>query len=201
MNEGNGAMNRFAIRDLDVPQRGHVLEIGMGNGCFVQEIIARAEGVRYTGVDYSEVMIEEAVGLNSGIVENESASFVHADVFDLPFAADTFDNVLCVNTLYFWEPVEAALAEVRRVLRPGGQLVVGIRPKRVMQHYPFVKHGFRMFSGEELGDLLRACGFDVEAMTAHDEPPQDLDGTVLALASLIVRARLQTGDDRTGRPA
>src|SRR6476619_7183860 len=55
MNKGNRLMN---------------LEIGIGNGFFVKDIIASAKDVRYTGCDFSETMIKEAKDLNNALSAN-----------------------------------------------------------------------------------------------------------------------------------
>src|SRR5690349_11633365 len=70
MNKGNRLMNVETIRQLQVADNDNILEIGMGNGFFVKDILGAAENVRYSGCDFSETMIKEASVLNKEFFEN-----------------------------------------------------------------------------------------------------------------------------------
>jgi arsenite methyltransferase len=52
------------------------------------------------------------------------------------------DGLITVNTVYFIRELDAACAELARVLRPGGRAVIGIGDPEVMVRLPFTKHGF-----------------------------------------------------------
>jgi SAM-dependent methyltransferase len=81
----------------------------------------------------------------------------HGDVGRLPLADGAVDSVLTVNTVYFWTDLGGAFGEVRRVLAPGGRLVVAIRDMRVMKRLdPTV---FKLRSPDELATALRDAGF------------------------------------------
>ena len=53
MNKGNRLMNLESIRQLNVTDNDNILEIGMGNGFFVKDILSLADNVHYTGCDFS----------------------------------------------------------------------------------------------------------------------------------------------------
>lgn len=100
MNAGNGYINRSAIEALQAQPGDQVLEIGMGNGFFVRELLAADPTVQYTGADFSEVMVEEANQRNAGLIENGQVYFRLASAGPLPFAAEVFHTVFTVNTVY-----------------------------------------------------------------------------------------------------
>jgi SAM-dependent methyltransferase len=77
----------------------------------------------------------------------------------LPFDDGRFDRVVSVNTIYFWPDPAAAASELRRVLRPGGRVVLALRPKEQMEKLPTSRHGFRLFSETDLTELLKGAGF------------------------------------------
>ena len=52
MNKGNRLMNLETIRQLEIAENDNILEIGMGNGYFVKDIITAATNVTYTGCDF-----------------------------------------------------------------------------------------------------------------------------------------------------
>ena len=102
MNKGNALLNDWAIEELALGANDHVLEVGMGNGYFVNKILEKDETIRYTGYDYSTLMVEEAKTINSSYGATGKARFILGDADDLPFDEDEFSKILTVNTIYFW---------------------------------------------------------------------------------------------------
>jgi ubiquinone/menaquinone biosynthesis C-methylase UbiE len=188
MNESNLYINRYAIEQLQVSANDKILEIGMGNGFFVKDILVVDRTVTYTGCDFSEVMVEEARQRNEQFIKNGQAQFFLASADNLPFDKETFDKVFTVNTLYFWDHPEKILAEIHRVLKPKGQLIIAIRPKSVMEHYPFTKYGFTMFSKDDLVNLLSGNVFEVTHILEKQEPPQEMNVETIPVQTLIVSA-------------
>lgn len=187
MNAGNKHINLWTIEMLDVKPNDQILEIGMGNGFFVKEILA-AGSLRYSGVDYSEDMVREAERINKQFVENGQASFVLGDAGKLPFPDASFNKAFTINTIYFWEDPKNILSEIKRVLTPDGILIVSFRPKSQMQNYPVVKYGFNLFTEEEVTELLLENGFVPLCSTEREEPDQVINGQTIKVESLMVMA-------------
>lgn len=100
---------------------GEVLEIGGGAGAMVETIVARQPGVACTLTDLDPAMLGAAsrrLGRSGGRVQ-----IAAADATRLPFADASFDLVLSFVMLHHVTDWPAAVAEVRRVLRPGGRFV------------------------------------------------------------------------------
>jgi SAM-dependent methyltransferase len=100
--------------------RGRVLELGMGSGLNLP-FYDRAAVSRLDGLEPSPELREmalkaaEGAGLDTEIVAGRAEA--------LPFEAGVFDTVLCTFTLCSVQDPAAALAEVRRVLKPAGRLI------------------------------------------------------------------------------
>ena len=86
-------------------------------------------------------------------------TIVEGNVTSMPFDDASFDKICTMHTIYFWPDPTAGLNKILRVLKPGGQLVIGIRPKDNMEKLPFVRYGFTLYSEPELRDLLTQAGF------------------------------------------
>lgn len=176
MNEGNHYINMDTIGLLDLKAGQHVLEIGMGNGFFVPEVLKKAKDLRYTGLDYSEDMVAASLSNNQELVKSGRVKFIQGDVINTPFDADSFDAIFTINTIYFWENVDQTLAELYRVLKPHGKLFISIRPKEAMKAYPVIKYGFNLFDGEVIEQAMIAAGLKETIVKKLQEPEQDIWG-------------------------
>lgn len=188
MNTSNHHMNLFAIQTLD-PQPGDViLEIGMGNGFFVKDILSADQSISYIGCDFSEAMVTEATELNTAYVNNGQARFQLASADALPFSAESFDKIFTVNTIYFWDNPTGVLDEMKRVLKQDGQLLIALRSKSVMESYPFTQYGFIMYNADDLNTLLSENGFKITRILEEYEPDQEINGETISVSSMIVCA-------------
>ena len=105
-----------SVRAVDPAQTGDadVLDVGCGTGA-TAERLAALPGVRLVAVDLSPRFVE--------MTAERGIDARHADIQQLPFDDDSFDVVHAGWMLYHVPDLDRGLAEVRRVLRPGGTLV------------------------------------------------------------------------------
>lgn len=94
-----------------------ILEIGSGLGGGLNFLSRILEGAEFTGVDLSPVAVQRA---NSRYHRLGSVSFTCGDAECLPFEDGTFDTVLNIESSHNYPDLVAFLAEVARVLKPGG---------------------------------------------------------------------------------
>lgn len=186
MNVGNDLINRRAIAQLAVQPHDQILELGPGNGFFACDIVGAKESVRYVGCDISGLMVEQANLLNTNLVNSGQAQFMERTGVELPFPDASFTKCLTINTLYFWEDPAPELAEIRRVLVPGGRLIVGIRPRRVMEQIAFVQYGFTLYEPEQAATLLTSNGFQLDALLVELEPEQVFFDKVVSMETVLV---------------
>jgi ubiquinone/menaquinone biosynthesis C-methylase UbiE len=93
--------------------------------------------------------------MESGRLEIKEGS-----VSAIPFPDASFTHVTAINTLHFWPDPAGGLREVRRVLRPGGRVVIVLRPKDYLERIRFTRHGFTAYDDQELADLLHRAGLE-----------------------------------------
>jgi len=99
--------------------RGAVLEVAIGTG---RNLPYYARGRRLTGIDLTPAMLTLARDRARDL--GVAVALVVADAQALPFAAASFDSVVCTLGLNAIPDDQAAVAEMVRVLRPGGRLVL-----------------------------------------------------------------------------
>lgn len=191
MNKGNVYINEDTIAVVQPEAYDTILEAGMGNGFFVSKILAQHPSIHYIGCDFSDIMVAEAERINESWIRNGQARFVLANMTTMPFDDAVFNKVFTINTIYFWEEAVAVLSEIKRVLHPSGKFILTLRPKHLMEKYPFTQYGFKMFSKEDVCTLLQQNGFTVAEVHEKQEPDFDLNGEMIAIESLIVVAQKQ----------
>ena len=110
----------WIFEQLEVPARGRVLELGCGPGRLWRDNRERIpEDWRVTLSDFSPGMLEEA---RQGLGElAQRFSFQVIDIQHIPFEDVSFDIVIANHMLYHVPDRARAIAEVRRILKPGGR--------------------------------------------------------------------------------
>lgn len=189
MSKGNGPIIYDTFRALDAQANDNILEIGMGNGFYVKEILEKSGGIHYTGCDYAELMVRESEKLNADWIEKGRAKFIHANITALPFENNVFSKIFTINTIYFWDNETAALSEIKRVMQPGGIFVIGFRPKHQSEKYPFTKYGFNQFSKEDVAKLLSDNGFSIVDIFENKEPPFEMNGLIMETENVVLLAK------------
>ncbi len=113
-----------------VPERlgrpPRVLDVACGTGILLRHLLDRVPGAEAYGVDGSEDMLAQARIALKGQphVHLERVQVSTGETAGLPFAQETFDLITCTNALHDMPEPLAMLSWLRRLLSPGGQLVV-----------------------------------------------------------------------------
>jgi ubiquinone/menaquinone biosynthesis C-methylase UbiE len=164
----NEALHRYR-RDVIGAARGRVLEVGVGSGLNLS-LYGRAV-TRVFALDPSLELL--------GFAREQAASarvpviFVRGKAEQLPFTASLFDTVVMTWTLCSIPDPAAALAEMRRVLNPGGKLLFvehGLSPeptiarwqRRLTPCWRWVSGGCHL--DRKTDNLLRAAGFQINTL-------------------------------------
>ncbi len=113
------AAERELILDMLQPQKGElIVDAGSGTGIFTGAIIAR--GADVVGLDISFAMLRRAAEKNAALASRAVA----ADMLHLPFGDCAFDKTVSVTAIEFVADAKRALAELFRVTKRGGIVVV-----------------------------------------------------------------------------
>lgn len=189
LNENNKQANARVVAQLAVEAGHDVLEIGFGNGRSVPIVITQAHAVRYAGIDISPTMVAEALAFNADLVQAGKASFHLASADAMPFGDAGFDRVFSIGVVHFWTDPAASLAEVRRVLRPGGVMLMGCLAPKDAPDFAQKEYGFHLRDAPEWDALCRGAGFaDVDVQTVESDQTTP-GGAPVKRYSIRMRAR------------
>lgn len=149
---------RSAVQGKDT---GSILDVGCGTGVFLKAV-AEDRWAGISGVDLSYEMIKlasERLGAR--------ADLRVGDAENLPWPEAAFDVVTCSSSLHHYPQPQKALCEMKRVLRPGGRLILAdvwmpVPLRQVMNSViiPLGREGdVRVYSRREICPMVQAAGF------------------------------------------
>lgn len=152
---------RVILAELDLRPEDHLLEVGCGGGALLAQ--ALRSGCRAAAIDHSPDMVRLAREANREAIAEGRLEVLEANAQHLPFPDATFTCAAMTAVLGFLPDPVGALAEIHRVLRPGGRLVVlGSDPENrgtMAAPEPFASR-LRFYDGEELEGCGRDAGFE-----------------------------------------
>ncbi len=175
-----------------MPQR--VLDIGCGTGALLRSVSGQWPSTALAGVDPAAGMLRAArqAGVPAGLVQATAGA--------LPFAGATFDLVISTVSFHHWASQRDGLAEVRRVLAPGGIFVLADLHAVGYLHvfYTLARRRGRMHTQSELTEMLAAVGLDVQGwapvldldllLSLRRRPPRPPVGRIPLVTAVIARA-------------
>jgi SAM-dependent methyltransferase len=123
LHPGGKTTTRRALELIGVAPGEHLLDIASGKGDSAL-LSAREFGCIVTGVEYGQPAVIDAGRAADTAGLGDRVAFRVGDAEALPFGASSFDAVLCECSLCTFPDKRTALAEVRRVLRPGGRVAI-----------------------------------------------------------------------------
>jgi ubiquinone/menaquinone biosynthesis C-methylase UbiE len=154
-----------------------LLDVACGSGEFLDEQAAHVE--RVTGVDVSDIQVRLARRKLRHRIDAGTAKVLLGDAAALPLAQDEFTAVNCVGSFLAFEEPARALAEMCRVLRPGGRAVILLE----MHGADGKDHaddeqlwGFPFYTEQQIDDLFTGAGFRPVRIT-HDGDAMIVTGT------------------------
>lgn len=125
---------RLALELLEPKPGQALLEIGFGTGKLLEMLARHCEPLSIAGIDPTPTMIETAQRRLIPKREHQQLDLRCGVAEALPWGEAAFDAIYALNCFQFWENPQQAASEIKRVLRPGGQIVIIFRDHR--KHAP-----------------------------------------------------------------
>ncbi len=155
----NPDSNKLVVRLAELGPGDKALDIGCGPGAAVRNASQVAKEA--VGVDRAEKMLNIA-RKRSG--DRSNIRFEVGAAEALPFADNEFDAAWTVHAFHHWEDQDAGLAECRRVLAPGGRLLIMEKDVKKTKG-----HGISTRGIDDVTVKLKQAGFAEVAVSKHDD--------------------------------
>jgi len=152
-------LERMAKR-LRIKPGSIVLDVGTGTGVFLPFLLREiGEGGRIIALDFAEKMLRRAraKGFNGDI------DYLCADVTNIPLGNEIFDIIVCYSSFPHFQDKPEALAEMKRVIKRGGRLLIchtssRARINEIHRQIPIVENDI-IPDGDEMQNILLRAGF------------------------------------------
>jgi len=155
------------------------LEVGCGGGRLIERVLA-AGTASAAGLDHSQDMLTLSRERNRDALERGALELRLGEAAQLPWPDETFTLALSANTFFFIERPEQALAELHRVLSPGGRAVIatvpGPLPILSLRNWWVYAWGSRMhvYNDDTMRSMLEGAGFNEVAVTRSSRSAEPL---------------------------
>ena len=162
-------MARQETLDLCRYTKGRVLEVGCGEGLFIENLVKKSPNLEVYGVDNDEERLNAARARLIGV------NLSKQDAAGLSFEDGYFDAVICVNVLFNMrtkDDVRRALTEMKRVCKTGGSIIFDIRNSAnpiIIAKYALAKYyddtlkglPLKTYSVKEIEDVLKSLSMKI----------------------------------------
>jgi ubiquinone/menaquinone biosynthesis C-methylase UbiE len=147
------------MAEQEVPRPGAILDVGCGTGRLLRSASARFPGAELSGVDPAPEMVRQAQ-LRAGA--GSAIGFHLAGGEELPFSDHRFDLVFSTLTFHHWADQRKAVAEIARVLAPGGRwLLADFLATGLMRYVRWFFRMRRFPQRDSLNAMLAPAGLHV----------------------------------------
>lgn len=168
MNMGHSPLIKSVLKQESFSNSDIVLDIGCGGGMAVDYMSDFVNKVY--GVDYSKAAVEKAAKKNFTKIKNGKVRIIQANVDELPFEPESFNYITAFETIYFWENLPKNLADIYKLLKPEGKLIIALEAYKengAIKNYSSVLDclNLKLYEAEELVGLLKKAGFESTFIT------------------------------------
>jgi ubiquinone/menaquinone biosynthesis C-methylase UbiE len=118
---------RKAIETLAPAPNERFLEIGFGTGLFAQMLLLSSSETFVAGVDPTSTMVKTAIDRLSDRGLRDRSDLREGNDESLPWTDNQFDAIIAIHCFQFWKNPDRSIAEIGRVLRPEGRIVIVFR--------------------------------------------------------------------------
>jgi ubiquinone/menaquinone biosynthesis C-methylase UbiE len=153
MARGNGPTEKHVVKLARIQPKEHVIVLGPGPGVGLR--MAAKYAAIVVGVDPSDTMLRAAKHRSLDFVEAGKVQLISGDAADTHQPDHAASVVLSVNNVQFWPDRPAAYAEILRVMKPNGRLLISVHQK---------------WAPPDLAEELHQAGFSNVTTTTWDPP-------------------------------
>lgn len=149
----------WTIDLLSPHQEDHILELGCGAGYAIKLINEKFNVNVIAGLDISKTVIQSARIRNRKEIASGKVRLIQGNVKHLPIDDNSFSKVFSIQSIYFWDDISETIAEIYRVMKPGGTILLTLSDGESDKKW----EGISNMINHDLIPIMDRCGFiDIE---------------------------------------
>ena len=157
----NGDIYKQMVKELAAQDGEKIYEIGYGHGSGINQV-AQAANCEVNGIDFSEVMYNDAVKLNADLITNKKVTLTFGDFLTTEIDAGYYDKIFCVNVIYFWSDLLKPFAKIKNSLTAKGIFYIYMDSLEEIKNSKFTNESsFNFYDMEQVRSQLNEIGFEV----------------------------------------
>lgn len=176
MNEAHneGALWAISKINLDENKQLNILDIGCGGGQNLLNLSIKFKNSTLFGIDYSPTSINLSAEICKNLVVNKRLYLSISDVHKTEFEDNKFDLITAFETLYFWEDLDTAFKEIKRILKKDGKFMIFLEgtTKETLEKWENLGDGIYLknkLNPNEIKEILNKNGFENIEIYQKDE--------------------------------
>ena len=169
MNTGHRKLAAWGLSHVIFKRGSHILDVGCGGGANIAEMLKKIPESIVDGLDYSAESVAYSQKTNRSYLGKRCTNH-QGDVSHLPYPDGSLDYVTAFETIYFWPDLRDAFKEIKRVLRPGGELLICCEADDSSDTTWTERiEGMTIHRGEDLKELLLKTGYKAVELYRNDK--------------------------------
>lgn len=170
MNIINQTQYNYIIKMAQKIYPKSILDIGYGNGYLLKKMSKRLDNTKFYGIDISKDMLKIATNKNKKAIQNRQMFLSIGDVMNTNFKDNSFDFIDTTNTVYFWDNIENAYIEIKRILKNNGIFINLFYSDKWLNKIQYTKYNFNKYSPDYIKNIINQLGFSkVELVKLKEE--------------------------------
>jgi len=159
MNLSHKNIYLWGLKDISCGKMTKALDIGCGGGEVIKLLATKMPEGKIYGIDHSPEMVALSKRVNRSLLENDRVEINQGSVSALPYQDNMFEIVTAFETIQFWTNLNHDLKEVKRVLKPSGNLLIVNRYPDLQGKDAGWAEVLQIHSSGEYREQLSAAGF------------------------------------------
>jgi len=161
MNIINQRQYMAILDNINLEQNDIILDIGFGNGYFINKLFKKNIPINIYGIEISNDMVNNVSKKYKKSIENGLLKLSLENIVNTSFENGTFNKMYTINTIYFWNDLEKCFFEIKRILKPNGIFLNAIYTKEYLNKIIYTKYGFNKYSIEDLIKVTEENGMKI----------------------------------------
>ncbi len=161
MNIINKRQYKAILDNINLEQNDILLDIGFGNGYFINKLFKKNIPINIYGIEISNDMIKNVSKKYNKYIENGLLKLSLENIVSTSFENATFNKIYTINTIYFWNELEKCFSEIKRILKPKGIFLNAIYTKEYLDNIIYTKYGFNKYSIKDIIKITEENGMKI----------------------------------------